>query len=196
MKRFIVELIGTFFLTLAIALTSNPLCFGIMFSAVIYLGAHVSGGYYNPAITLALFLRGKHKVDHLAHLILGQIVGACLALCLAYHSAGQAFTLSADPSNISMSCLTELLLAFLLCALVLSVSAQKLKEAGGLILGFTLMSLGYIGGVVNPAISFASQLLCMFHSGGGLDINSLLVFFVCPLIGGAVAAVGYKHYQD
>ena len=98
MKRFIVELIGTFFLTLAIALTGNPLCYGLIFAAVIYLGAHVSGGYYNPAITLALCLRGKHKKNHLAHLILGQLVGACLALCLAARATGQGFTLPVDPS--------------------------------------------------------------------------------------------------
>ncbi len=195
MKRFLVELIGTFFLTLAIALTGNPLCYGLIFAAVIYLGAHVSGGYYNPAITLALCIRGKHKKDHVARLMLGQLVGAMLALFLSARATGQGFTMPSDPSRVSMMCLSEILLTFLLCALVLSLSAQKLKEVTGLVLGFTLIGLGYIGGMFNPAISLGSYLMTGFN-GGGYDVNGLLVFFVCPLVGGALAAVLYKHYQD
>ena len=195
MKRFLVELIGTFFLTLAIALTGNPLCYGLIFAAVIYLGAHVSGGYYNPAITLALCMRGKHKKVYVARLMLGQLVGAMLALFLSARATGQGFAVSVDPARVSMQCLSELLLTFLLCALVLSLAAQKLKEVTGMVLGFTLIGLGYIGGMFNPAISLGSQLMSVFY-GGGFDVNSLLVYLVCPLVGGALAAVLYKYYQD
>jgi len=195
MKRFIVEFIGTFFLTLAIALTGNPLCYGLIFAAVIYLGAHVSGGFYNPAITLALFMQGKCKRDHAIRLMLGQLAGALCALFLSARATGQGFMLPADPSRVSMACLSEILLTFLLCAVVLSVIGQKLKEVGGLVIGFTLIALGYIGGMFNPAISLGSQLLNFLH-GGSCDMNSCLVYFVCPLIGAALSAVLYKHYQD
>lgn len=194
MKRFMIELIGTFFLTLAIALTGNPLCYGLIFAAVIYLGAHMSGGYYNPAITVALAMQGKHKRDHLLHLFFGQIAGAFLALFLSAHVTGQCFALPADPSRIAMACLSEILLTFLLCAVVLSVTTQKLKD-DGMIFGFTLIGLGYIGGLFNPAISFASQLLGVSH-GNGFDVNSLLIYFACPIIGGAFAAIASRHCQD
>lgn len=194
MKRFIVELIGTFFFTLAVSLTGNPLCYGLIFAAVIYFGAHVSGGYFNPAITLALSMRSRQKSDHIARLVLGQIAGALLALFLSARATGQGLTLYVDAARIPMMCLNESLLAFLLCAVVLSVTAQKLKETG-MILGFTLIGLGYIGGMFNPAISFASQFMCLLN-GGSVDVNSLIVYLVCPLIGGLVAAMTYKYYQD
>lgn len=196
MKQFLIELIGTFFLTLAIALTGNPLCYGLIFAGVVYLGAHISGGYCNPAITLALALRGKYKRDHIAYLMLGQVVGALLALFLSARATGQGFALPVDPSRVSMACLSEVLLTFFLCAIVLTVVNQKIKETGGLVIGFTLVALGYIGGMFNPAISLASQILCMFHDAGSADVNSLLVYFLCPLVGGAIAAVAYKNYQD
>lgn len=194
MKRFIIELIGTFFLTLAIALTGNPLCYGLIFAAVLYLGAHMSDGYYNPAITVALAVHGKHKKDHLLHLLFGQIAGALLALFLSAHVTGQGFMLPADPSRIAMACLSEILLTFLLCAVVISVGIQKLKE-DGMIIGFTLIGLGYIGGLFNPAISFASQLLGVSH-GNGFDVNSLLIYFVCPIIGGVLAAIACKRCHE
>ena len=195
MKRFLIELIGTFFLTLAIALTGNPLCYGLIFAAVNYLGAHISDGYYNPAVTVALCLHGKHKKDHMLHLLFGQLAGAMLALFLSMRATGQGFALPADASRISMACLSEILLTFLLCAVILSINAQKIKEVGGLVIGFTLMGLGYIGGMFNPAISFASQLLNV-SQGNGFDVNSMLVYFICPLIGGALAAITFKHYQE
>jgi len=191
MKHFLGELIGTFFLTLAIALTGNPLCYGLMFAAVIYIAGHTSGGYFNPAITVAFAMLGKYKRDRLSHLLLGQFVGAGVALYLAANATGQYFALPiADPSQISMVGLCEILLTYLLVSVVLCAAA-RLKEVYGLVAGFTLISLGYIGGLFNPAISLASQLL----SGGGVDVNSLIAFFVCPLIGGVLAALCYKHCQ-
>jgi len=196
MKRFFIELIGTFFLTLALALTGNPLCYGLIFAAVIYLGAHISGGYYNPAISVALYMRGKHKREHLAHAVLGQLAGAMIALYAVAKGAARPFSLNVDPANVPFACLLEILLAFLLCAVVLSLVAQKNKDHLGLIAGFTLMALGYIiPGAFNPAISLGNQILCALH-GAPVDVNALIVYFIAPFVGGGIAALIYDKYQD
>ena len=56
MNKYIVEFIGTFFLILIIGLTGNPVAIGLGLSVLIYMGAHISGAHYNPAVTLAMFL--------------------------------------------------------------------------------------------------------------------------------------------
>ncbi len=59
MKKALVEMIGTFFLVLVIALTGNPLAIGVALMALVYAGGHISGGHYNPAVTLAVLMQKK-----------------------------------------------------------------------------------------------------------------------------------------
>jgi aquaporin Z len=67
MRRYAVEFIGTFFLMLTIGCTGiaaasgviAPLAIGSVLMTMIYAGGHVSGAHYNPAVTLAVFLRGR-----------------------------------------------------------------------------------------------------------------------------------------
>ena len=68
MNKYIVEFVGTFFLVLTIGLavippgdagTLAPLAIGAVLTVMVYAGGHVSGAHYNPAVTLAVWLRGK-----------------------------------------------------------------------------------------------------------------------------------------
>ena len=59
MNKYLMEFIGTFFLVLVIALTGNPIAIGTILMVMIYMGGNVSGGHYNPSVSLGVFLRGK-----------------------------------------------------------------------------------------------------------------------------------------
>lgn len=61
MNRYITELIGTFFLVLTIAFTGNPIAIGLVLTALVYMGGHISGAHYNPAVSLAIYLRKKYQ---------------------------------------------------------------------------------------------------------------------------------------
>ena len=50
MKKYIIELIGTFFLVLIIGLTENPIAIGLGLAVLVYMGAHISGAHYNPCL--------------------------------------------------------------------------------------------------------------------------------------------------
>src|ERR1043165_5602903 len=86
MNKYIAEFIGTCFLVLTIGLTVlagpgviAPLAIGSGLMVMVYAGGHVSGAHFNPAVTLAVFLRGRcSKVDVVPYVI-AQLAAAVLA---------------------------------------------------------------------------------------------------------------------
>ena len=79
MKAYIMELIGTMFLVLAVGLTGNPIAIGVMLMTMVYLGGHISGGHYNPAVTLAVWIRGKLPSKEVVPYWISQIMGGLIA---------------------------------------------------------------------------------------------------------------------
>ena len=87
MKKYLAEGIGTFFFALTILLAANnpgiaplaPLAIGAVYVAMIYAGGHISGAHYNPAVTLAVLMRGKIERDDALWYVLVQILGAAVA---------------------------------------------------------------------------------------------------------------------
>ena len=62
MKKYLTEFIGTLFLVLIIGLTQNPLAIGFGLTVLVYMGAHISGAHYNPAVSLAMFIKKEIAV--------------------------------------------------------------------------------------------------------------------------------------
>ena len=79
MRENVMEGIGTFFVVLAFGISGEPLSIGLMYAAMIYIGAHISGAHYNPGITFAFFILKKIKLKKALSYMLSQIVGAFLA---------------------------------------------------------------------------------------------------------------------
>ena len=87
MNKYLVELIGTFFLVLTVGCTViekgagplAPIAIGAALMVMIYAGGHISGGHYNPAVTLGVWMRGKCDTKGVGPYMAFQIVGAVLA---------------------------------------------------------------------------------------------------------------------
>ena len=86
MRRYLTEFIGTFFLVFTIGLTVTagspmaPLAIGSSLMIMVYMGGHVSGGHYNPAVSLALLLRGKMaSIGEFVGYVVSQVAGAIVA---------------------------------------------------------------------------------------------------------------------
>jgi aquaporin Z len=87
MKKYFAELIGTFFLVLTIGCTVighgagalAPLAIGSALMVMVFAGGHISGGHFNPAVTLGVWLRGKCETKDVVPYMIFQIVGAVLA---------------------------------------------------------------------------------------------------------------------
>src|SRR5436305_2160422 len=110
MNRYLTEFTGTFFLVFTIGCSvlvgtpMAPLAIGASLMVMVYMGGHVSGAHYNPAVSLGLFLRRKIDAVTLVAYWVAQLVGGALAFVVGYlvsghtpgiHPGNGVFTISA-----------------------------------------------------------------------------------------------------
>lgn len=202
MKNYIVEFIGTFFLLFVIGLcviepggagAMAPLAIGTILMVMVYAGGHISGGHYNPAVTLGVWMRGKCQTKDVPLYMLAQVLGGSLASLLAVKIKGSSLIVAATPNTLN-ALLAELIFTFALVYVVLNVATSK-KTAGnsyyGLAIGFTLMTAAYaIGNIsgcaINPAVAIGLTIM------GLSKLSNLWIFIVANLFGGALAAAIFK----
>jgi len=113
MNKYIMELIGTFFLVLTVGCTVipgaqgviAPLAIGSALMIMIFAGGHISGGHYNPAVTLGVWIRGRCEAKDVAPYWIAQIVGAVIAAVvtkfLVGSPKGPAMTLAIGPAFVA-----------------------------------------------------------------------------------------------
>lgn len=168
MKKYLMECIGTFFLFFTIANVviepgaglMAPVAIGIALMALVYMGGHISGAHYNPAVTLAVALSGKCPKNDIAGYLLAQLVGAGLAaLAVSYLKGG--VTVAPMTLDIGPSILAEFLGTFMLVFVILNVAIAKTTEGNpfyGFAIGATVLAMAYAvggisGGAFNPAVT-------------------------------------------
>jgi len=200
MKKYLVEFIGTFFLVFTVGMSVRsgaplaPLAIGASLMVMIFAGGHVSGGHFNPAVTLAVFLRGKcPKQDVVPYWVAQLAAGLVAALLVTFLFAGKPAGGPALHGTVP-SVLVEFLFTFALAWVVLNVATAK-STAGnsfyGLAIGMTVMTGavavgGVSGGAFNPAVGLG--VLTM-----GLEsAKQFGVYLVSDLAGGVAAALTYK----
>ena len=201
MGRYATEVVGTFFLVFTIGLTAingtpfAPLAIGSALMVMVYMGGHISGAHYNPAVSVAILIRGKMPARDLLPYVISQLLGAILA-CLAIRViAGATFAPApAADTGLVAVLLAEALFTFGLALVVLNVATDEGTEGNsfyGLAIGFTVMvgafSVGPIsGGVFNPAVGTGPIVIDALLGEGSL--TNLWIYWVGPLLGGVAAA--------
>jgi aquaporin Z len=201
MHRYLTELIGAFFLVLTIGLTAvqgvamAPLAIGSALMVMVYMGGHVSGGHYNPAVTLGVFLAGKSTAGDLVAYWLAQVLGGLLAALAVRALVAETFAPAPGPEvGVWAMVLAEILFTFALVLVVLNSAVSKATEGNsfyGLAIGFTVMvgawAVGPISGAAfNPAVAIGPTSLHATVGGGSW--RWLWIYLVAPLAGGAAAA--------
>jgi len=199
-QKYLMELLGAFFLTLTVCLSGHPLAIGIMLMSLVYIGGHISGGHYNPAVTLAVWLRGKLTTAHVPGYIVCQVLGAFAAAGLFYLLAGKTFypTPSSD-IILWQAILLEALFTFIFCLVILTVATSKkfvTNDIYGIAIGLTLftaiLSVGpTTGGVFNPAIGIGTIMLDLI-TGSGAGLKHLVLYIIGPSLGALGAAYTFK----
>jgi aquaporin Z len=203
MNKYLTELIGTFFLVLTIGCTVigggsgviPPLAIGSALMVMVFAGGHVSGAHYNPAVTLAVWMRGRCDTRDVVPYIISQLVGAFLAaLAVKALKADAMGGVSALAAPVGAILLAEFLFTFALAYVVLNVATAK-ETAGnsfyGLAIGFTVLTGafavgGVSGGAFNPAVTVGAAAL------GLLPTGNLWAYFVAQFAAAAVAALVFR----
>jgi aquaporin Z len=201
MNKYITELIGTFFLVLTIGCTVisggsgvvPPLAIGSVLMVMIFAGGHISGGHYNPAVTLGVWVRGRVAAKDVAPYMVFQVVGAVIA-AMAVKSLAVGTVHAAMTPAIVPALLAEFLFTFALVFVVLNVATSR-DTAGnsyfGYAIGFTVLvgalAVGKIsGGAFNPAVAVGISLM------GLVSWASIWIYLVADLLGGVAAAGAFR----
>jgi aquaporin Z len=196
MKKYIAEFIGTFFLVLTIGCTVigggsgviPPLAIGAALMVMVYAGGHISGGHYNPAVTLGVLIRGKVSAADAVPYILAQLAGAALAtMAIKFLRAGVAVTPMAP--NLGPALLAEFLFTFALVYVVLNAATAEGTSGNsfyGLAIGMTVMTGAFAvgdisGGAFNPAVALGISML-------GLSSWENIWIYLVANFGAAIAA--------
>lgn len=205
--KYIVEFIGAFFLVLTVGMTvvepgaagaMAPLAIGSALMVMVYAGGHVSGGHYNPSVTLAVVIRGKCSPADMVPYVLGQCLAAVAAgAAVLYLKTGETITPLAPA--VGPSLLAEFLFTFALCYVVLNTATAKANAGNshyGLAIGFTVLigaySVGSVsGGAFNPAVVVGLGVM------GLLNWSDIWIHLVAEIAGAVVAAAAFKAFvQD
>jgi aquaporin Z len=204
--KLLTELVGTFVFFSVIGLSGpigplGPLAIGAALMTMVYMGGHVSGAHYNPAVSLAVFLRGKLSPTDLVAYWITQLVAGALAFTFAYLLSGHAAGIHPGKHVAVASALAaEVLFTMALVLVVLNVAVTRATQGNsfyGLAIGFVVaagaFAVGPISGAAfNPAVGLGATFSgAVFSSGSWFD---LWIYIAGPLLG-AAAGAGIHYIQ-
>jgi aquaporin Z len=199
MKTYIVEFIGTLFLVMGAALYGGVGA-GLSLMIMVYAGGHISGAHYNPAVTLAVLIRGKATLQNAIGYWIAQFAAAIVAaliVCYLFAKEGSGECVIA-PDGIVKALAAELIGTFALAYVVLNVATTtgtKGNSFYGIAIGGTLLTMAltlgsFSGGAFNPAVGIGLSIQKTFCW------QQVWVYFVGPLAGGALAAIVFNYINQ
>lgn len=201
MRKYVAEFIGTFFLVLTIGCTVipgaagviPPLAIGAALMVMIYAGGHVSGAHFNPAVTLAVFVRGRCPAKDVLPYWMAQVLAGVAAATVTVFLTGKSGT-PMNIGNVPAAWVAEFLFTFALAYVVVNSATAK-GTAGnsfyGLAIGMTVMTgafaVGAIsGGAFNPAVAVGAALMKL------VEFSQIWIHLTANLAGGLVAGLVFK----
>jgi aquaporin Z len=201
MRKYIAEFIGTFFLVLTVGCTVIPaaagvipaLAIGAALMVMIFAGGHISGGHFNPAVTFAIFVRGRLDLKDVVPYWLAQIAAGIIAAFAAIFLVGKSGT-PMEITNVPAAFLAEFLFTFALAYVVLNCATAKGtldNSFYGLAIGFTVLAgifaVGSIsGGAFNPAVAIGAAVMKLVH------FQDIWIHIVAELAAGLIAGLIFK----
>jgi aquaporin Z len=210
-RKYLAELVGTFlFMTIGYSsvaafgvadvpgLLVVPFAFGFGLLAAIFAVGHISGGHFNPAVTVAAVLDKRTETTDAIGYILAQVIGAIAAAALVFVVAGQsAVAAGVTKPGAGVTDIGALILEIVLTAgfvLVILVSTKRAAGLAPLAIPLTLVAIHFAsatlsGASVNPARSIGSALI-------GADLSALWIYLVGPIVGALGGWAIYRVFDE
>eukprot|EP01121_Diplochlamys_sp_Union-15-3_P021899 TRINITY_DN9119_c0_g1_i1.p1 TRINITY_DN9119_c0_g1~~TRINITY_DN9119_c0_g1_i1.p1 ORF type:complete len:255 (-),score=35.96 TRINITY_DN9119_c0_g1_i1:53-817(-) len=212
-----VEFLGTYFLVLTVAMNvmgrteNGGIAIGSTLMIIVFSGGYISGGHFNPAVTLAVYLRGKIGSTESVFYLISQLLGSFIAAWCAFFVFDKTFAVAPQHYLVNLhwknssALFVEFIWTFLLCSVILHTATTKAQEGNsffGLAIGFTVLagaiSMGPIsGGAFNPAVAtgpaIVQAIIGKDHNGRGRkDAASIWIYWLGPLMGGICSAFAFR----
>jgi aquaporin Z len=195
MKKTLAEFIGTFFLVMGAAF-GGGIGAALALMVMIYAGGHISGAHYNPAVSLAVWIRGRMTLADMIGYWMSQVAGALAAWLVVSFVFENKVTVgcAVPPHAIMQGLAAEFLGTFALAYVVLNVATAK-GNAGNSYFGLAIagtvaamaLTIGpYSGGAYNPAVAIGLSLekaLCW---------DQIWIYLVGCFGGAAIAAIVFR----
>lgn len=223
MKKNFAEFIGTFWLVLGgcgsavlaakfpetgIGFAGVALAFGLTVLTMVYAVGSISGGHFNPAVTIGLWaggrVTGKSILPYVVSQILGGIAAATVLYVIATGNSSEIGSFAANgygehsPGGYSLyaGMVSEFVMTFMFIFIILGATDEKSpKGFAGLAIGLTLtiihlVSIPVTNTSVNPARSISQALFV-----GGWALEQLWMFLTIPTLGGLCGGIVYKYFH-
>ena len=200
-RKLVVEFVGMFLFVFTVGMATNeagagvlaPLAIGSVLMVLVFAGGHVSGGHFNPAVSTAVFLRGRMAANDLVAYMATQFVAAVLGgLVVRYVGGSEAHTPVASAGKMLVA---EFLFTFALAWVVLHVATARGTDGNsfyGLAIGFTVVAGAFAvggtsGGAFNPAIALGAMVTGLFEWG------NIWIYLLADFLGAAAAAYTFLY---
>lgn len=221
-KRLAAEFFGTFWLVLGgcgaavldaafpqlgIGFAGVALAFGLTVLTMVYAVGHISGGHFNPAVSVGLAAGGRFPVSDLLPYIISQVIGALAAGSILYLIASGKAGFDAaggfasngfgehSPGGYSMQAalVCEIVMTFFFVFVIMGATSRRAPAGfAGIAIGLTLTLIHLVSiPVTNTSVNPARSTGVAFFAGG-LAVSQLWFFWVAPLIGGALGGLAYR----
>jgi aquaporin Z len=201
LRKCVAEFIGTLFLVLTVAAAVlaeaplAPLAIGGVLMVMVYAGGHVSGAHFNPAVTLAVLLRGRITAAEAATYVVAQVAAGAVGALIARWAVNpdKVTAVSLSGRQLGAALVVEVLFTFALAYVVLNVATSSSHPGNsfyGLAIGFTVLAGaiavgGISGGAFNPAVAVGGSIAGLF------SWSSLWIYLLSQAVGGALAALAF-----
>ncbi|MGA7923391.1 MAG: aquaporin [Thermoplasmata archaeon] len=199
------------------------LAFGLVIVAMAYIFGDISGGHFNPAVTVSMGISGRMPARDVVPYLLAQVAGGIVGISVVWGIAwgSSAQTTIAQASSLGSQCyagmgappgcayglgsvfLIELVLTFLFVLVIQIVTrsqSQATRDLAPFVIGFTLLIANLVaipvdGASINPARSFSPALLSVMWPGSRWAIEESWLFWVAPILGGVLAAIVERLFR-